>query len=65
MPSGRKKKIYAVYKGDEFLTHGTAEECAKVLDTTINAIRMYASKRAHKRARKRFETTTVAIVLDE
>lgn len=36
-------KIYALYKGDEFLTSGTMEELAEYLQVKIETIRFYMS----------------------
>lgn len=39
---GRYKKEYALYKGEEFIDLGTAEELAKKMNTTVNTILWYA-----------------------
>lgn len=40
---------YAVYKGDKFLTIGTAEELSKELGVKQETIRFYATPSYHKR----------------
>lgn len=53
------KKQYAVYKGDDLLVIGTAEEIAEKLGIKKETVYFYASP-AHKRRGK----PTVAIPLD-
>ena len=43
---------YAVYKGDEFVALGTAEELAKKLGCKPDTIRWYTYPSAKKRTRK-------------
>lgn len=45
----RKPKMYAVYKGDEFITLGTAEECAKELGVQVEYIQWMTSPTCRKR----------------
>lgn len=33
------KKIYTCYKGEEYITEGTAEECAKAMGLTLSSFR--------------------------
>lgn len=39
----RKKKIYALYKGDKWITDGTKEELAKYLNVKIKTIEFYTT----------------------
>ena len=41
---GRKLKIYALYKGDQYIAAGTADELAQELDVKATTIRYYATK---------------------
>lgn len=41
--------MYAVYKGDEFITLGTAEECAKELGVQVEYIQWMTSPTCRKR----------------
>ena len=47
---GRHKSVYAIYKGDDFIDLGTAEELSKKLGVKVNTIRYMATKAHHKRA---------------
>ena len=40
---------YAVYKGEEFLGEGTAEELSKLLKVKPKTIRWWSSPTSHKR----------------
>lgn len=42
-------KIYAVYKGEEFLCEGTSKECAEKLNVKIDTIHYWNSKANKKR----------------
>lgn len=55
-PSRRKKIIYAIYKGDEYITDGTKDECAEVLGVTPDTITFYASPTYKQRAKDRGKT---------
>ena len=44
----RKRKEYAVYKGEEFVDLGTAEELAERLGSTKKTILWYAGSNRHK-----------------
>lgn len=46
-------KEYAVYKGDELLAMGTAEECAEVLKVKPEYIRWLTTPTAKRRLAKR------------
>lgn len=39
----KRKKIYALYKGDEFIDIGTKEYLAKILKVKVNTIDFYQS----------------------
>lgn len=45
----KKKKEYALYKGDEFLEIGTYEELAKYLGVSKRTIQFYLSSSNKKR----------------
>lgn len=45
----KKKKVYALYKGDEFLEIGTYEELAKYLGVSKRTIQFYLSPSNKKR----------------
>lgn len=58
----RKKNIYAIYKGEDFLFEGTTEECAEhfgVKEKTIWFWNTPANKRLDRKSRK------IAIVIEE
>lgn len=44
-----KLKVFAVYKGDEFITVGTARECAEQLGVTPDYIRWMTYPTCRKR----------------
>lgn len=58
---------YAVYKGDELLIIGTAEECAKEINVRPATIRWLTTPSVQKRLaeRKNPDKCTVVIRLDE
>lgn len=45
------KKIYALYKGDNYITDGTKEELAKYLNVKVRTIEFYLSPTYAKRGR--------------
>ena len=47
---GRHKSEYAIYKGDESIDLGTAEELSKKLGLTVKTIQFLATKAHHNRA---------------
>lgn len=55
---------YAVYKGDDLLCIGTAEECAEALNVTKQAILFYQYPSYQKRA-KNAVNRRIAIPLEE
>lgn len=44
-----KEKIYAIYKGDQFVTVGTVKECAEDLKLKEATIKWMSSPACHKR----------------
>lgn len=58
---------YAVYKGDDIMAIGTAEECAEALHVQSKYIRWLTTPTAKKRLAKRKKTNfcTVAEILDD
>jgi orotate phosphoribosyltransferase-like protein len=60
-------KEYAVYKGDELLAMGTAEECATELNVTKEYIVWLTMPTAKRRLAKRKhpEKCTVGFLLDD
>ncbi len=47
MTAERKKRIYSIYKGDEFIATGTKNELAELLDVKPETIVFYSTK-SHK-----------------
>ncbi len=47
--AGRKKRIYALYHGDTWITDGTKEEIAKFMKVSIRTIDFYKSRAYQKR----------------
>lgn len=47
--SGKCKSLYAVYKGDVFITLGTAAELARELNVSVDTIYWLVSPEAHAR----------------
>lgn len=45
----RKPKMYAIYKGDEFITLGTAYQCAEYLGITVKHVQWMTSPTCKKR----------------
>lgn len=56
-----KKKIYALYRGDEFLEMGTAEFLAKFLGVQLRTIYFLASPVNLRRIEKRGESKNALI----
>lgn len=48
---GRKKGIYALYKGEEYITDGTKQELAEYLNVKEKTITFYSSPAHKKRGR--------------
>ena len=48
----RKRAIYAVYKGDKYITEGTSQEICKELGIKINTFYYCRSKQWQKRFKK-------------
>jgi len=57
-------KIYAIYKGDEFLFMGTRKECASYLNVNLRTITFYTSPTYKKRC-KNYGDTIVVIIVEE
>lgn len=57
-------KEYAVYKGDDLLCIGTAEECAESLNVAPKTVLFYQYPSYQKRA-KNTENRRIAIPLEE
>lgn len=58
------KQEYAVYKGEDFLCSGTAEECANVLNISPRTILFYQYPSYQRRA-KNAANRRVTILLDQ
>lgn len=58
----KKKNVYALYKGDELLEIGTAEEIAKKQNTAEDTIRYYGST-AHLRKRRKSKDYNYKILI--
>lgn len=56
-------KIYAVYKGEEFLFEGTSKECAKYFGVTVDTVRWWRTKANRKRSKGR--NRKIAIIIEE
>lgn len=62
---GRPQKEYALYKGDEFIMIGTAEEIAKERHTLPKSIQFYATPTYKSRYKKRkYEKTYFLVEVD-
>jgi hypothetical protein len=46
-------KVYAVYKGDEFLCVGTSEECAEYLGILPRTVRYYSYEKYKRQVNQR------------
>lgn len=51
MTAYNKKRIYAMYKGDNFLCEGTAEEVCKEMNITLSTFRYYRTNYWNKRSK--------------
>ena len=61
----KKKNIeYAIYKGDKLITIGTAEECAKRLNISVDSVKWYSTKSALNRSKKSKGDRTIAVKID-
>lgn len=58
----RKHKCYTVYKGDEFICMGTADECAKELGVTRRTIYFYNTNTYKKRIIDKPNSIVVEVV---
>lgn len=56
------EKEYAVYKGEQFLCIGTAEECAEELGVKPETIKFYTFPTYQRRLAKRKRTSSVGYI---
>lgn len=59
---------YALYRGDEFIDLGTADELAKKMNVHRNTIKFYATKTHRERLEKRnsnYNKCLIAIKIEE
>ena len=49
---GRHAKEYALYRGEEFIDIGTAEDLDKKANTTVNTIQWYAGSNRWKNKKR-------------
>lgn len=59
-----KSKTFGVYKGDKFITVGTADECAEVLNVKPDSVKFYASP-TYKKRNKEDGNSLVVFRLEE
>lgn len=69
MPKKMPKRIYALYKGEKFITEGTKEEIAKVQGCKVNTIsflatNVYKKRMANRKYKKRIPNHLVLIRID-
>lgn len=60
-----RKKEYALYRGEEFIDIGTAEELAKKSNTTVNTIQWYAGSRRWKNKKNGRTNRITVIAIDD
>lgn len=68
--SMKKKKVYAVYKGDNFLQLGTVKELAEYFNVSEKTIRHWATpsyekRRGGKRKTGKNRTHKIAILIED
>ena len=51
MTAYNKKRIYAMYKGDNFLCEGTTEEVCKEMNIKLSTFRYYRTNYWNKRSK--------------
>lgn len=56
-------KTFAVYKGDDLLTSGTAKQCASALNIKVGTVYFYKSRTHQKRSKS--NNTRVSVELQE
>lgn len=61
----RKEKIYALYKGDEFVDMGTRKYLANKLNSRVEFISYLASPTYKKRRAKENSKSMIVIKVDE
>lgn len=59
----RRRKLYALYKGDEFLNLGTKEELAKWLGVRVKTISYYAAPAWRKKIEAKVNSGKAYIVV--
>lgn len=59
----KKVSEYAVYRGDEFITLGTAKECAEQMNVKVETIKFQASATYKRRLAKRSNGGNNALVV--
>lgn len=61
-----RRKIYAMYRGDELLCTGTVYEIAEKMDISVSTVRFYSMPAYRKRIENRgkFENQRVVIKID-
>ena len=55
---------YALYKGDEFIAIGTAQELAKLMNVKVETITFWSTPTYHKRI-KNHNVATIVIKMEE
>ncbi|MBR5227483.1 MAG: hypothetical protein IKV94_02485 [Clostridia bacterium] len=65
MKTKRKKYIYAMYKGDEFLCEGTKEEICKIMNISINTFNYERASYYSKRNKTNANNHRVIIRIDK
>lgn len=58
-------KWYAIYKGDEFLYHGTREECAKYLGVEENTVSFYTTPTYLSRFKDEYANRIIVVKVDD
>ena len=60
-----RKKFYAIYKGDEFIDLGTAEELAIKMNTSKKTIQWYAGSNRWKNKKNKKKNSITVIVIED
>ena len=60
-----KVKEYAVYKGDDLLAIGTAQELAKYFNVKPRTVQFWGSPANHRRNQNKYGNRKIAIVIEE
>ena len=56
------RKVYAVYKGEDWKFDGTLAEIAEHFGWTRNTVRWYTYKAAHKRSRRKLKNRSPGMI---